>query len=264
LRKGTNHQVGLGIEPSSHKIVITRGGSNPLGMGATIVERGTFVLTDNVWYVIEAHFVCHATNGLVEVLVNGNTDCVYNGNTAPNGANFDHFQIGATSVNSVNTFFYFDDIAVNDTSGNVQNSWIGEGGVYLLKPNSDDTTQWTPSSGTVHYVLVDEVPKNTTDYIHAQNVGAKDIFGFTDLPPEVNIVDYVEIISQAALAQSGFNAYTHVIKLGTTEYTGNTHNVTSVTPNFVLYKDGWALNPQTGTDWQVSEINNLKAGVKIV
>lgn len=42
------------------------------------------------------------------------------------------------------------------------------------RPSSDVTTQWTPSSGTSHFALIDEVTYNDADYIYATAAGQTD------------------------------------------------------------------------------------------
>jgi len=45
------------------------------------------------------------------------------------------------------------------------------------RPSSDVTTQWTPSSGTLHYALIDEVTYNDADYIYATAAAQTDEVG---------------------------------------------------------------------------------------
>ena len=42
------------------------------------------------------------------------------------------------------------------------------------RPSSDVTTQWTPSTGTAHFALIDETTANDTDYIYATAAGQTD------------------------------------------------------------------------------------------
>jgi hypothetical protein len=42
------------------------------------------------------------------------------------------------------------------------------------RPTSDITTQWTPSTGTDHYALIDETTANDADYIYATAAGQTD------------------------------------------------------------------------------------------
>ena len=45
------------------------------------------------------------------------------------------------------------------------------------RPSSDVTTQWTPSSGTSHFALIDEVTYNDADYIYATAAAQTDEVG---------------------------------------------------------------------------------------
>jgi hypothetical protein len=42
------------------------------------------------------------------------------------------------------------------------------------RPNSDVTTQWTPSTAGPHYALIDETTANDSDYIYATAAGQTD------------------------------------------------------------------------------------------
>jgi hypothetical protein len=42
------------------------------------------------------------------------------------------------------------------------------------RPASDITTQWTPSTGTDHFALIDETTANDADYIYATAAGQTD------------------------------------------------------------------------------------------
>jgi hypothetical protein len=42
------------------------------------------------------------------------------------------------------------------------------------RPSSDITTQWTPSTGTAHWSLIDETPADDADYLYATGPGQTD------------------------------------------------------------------------------------------
>jgi hypothetical protein len=49
------------------------------------------------------------------------------------------------------------------------------GAIYTYaRPTSDITTQWTPSTGTAHYALIDETVASDADYIFATAAGQTD------------------------------------------------------------------------------------------
>ena len=65
--------------------------------------------------------------------------------------------------------WYFDDIAINDSTGSFQNSWPGDGSIKHLRPNAaGDNTNWTRvgTDSGANWSQTDEVtPNNATDYV---------------------------------------------------------------------------------------------------
>lgn len=263
----TSYQLSLGIKPSTQVLSLARGGTGVMGYNGTVLAEGTAVLTANTWYVIEV-YVKIANTGACIVKINGVTDINFSGDTAETSNEYcNKVLIGANWLGSPDgAILYFDDIAINDTSGTYQNSWIGQGGVYLLKPNGDGAVvQWTRSGGTTNYENVDEIPKNTTDWVQGQNSNTKDLYTLEDLPADVKVVDLVEPVWQAALSQAGWNSIKGVIRPGTTDYAdAAAKEVTSVHPNYVLYKgDVRYVNPDTGLAWTPAQVNGMQAGILI-
>jgi len=80
---------------------------------------------------------------------------------------------------------YFDDIGVNDTDGSRNNTWIGAGAIYGLKPNgvgsnSDMTPH--PNAGEDNYDDVDEVPPDDdTTYVAVAALADVDTYEFENL-----------------------------------------------------------------------------------
>jgi hypothetical protein len=266
---GNTCHIAIGFPPSTFLLQVRRGGSGEMGhSGGTVLANGNIPLTMDNWWVVEVYVKISASAGQVIAKVNGVVDISFSGNTSAGGTegiNVIKFGLSRAGPN-VGCNLLMDDIAVNDTSGTYQNSWVGQGGVYLLRPNGDGAvTQWTRSGGTTNYENVDEVPKNTTDWVQGQTSGTKDLYTLADLPVDVKIVDMVETVWQAALSQAGWNSIKGVIRPGTTDYVDvDEREVTSVHPNYVLYKgDIYYVNPGTGLAWQPSEVNGMQAGILI-
>jgi len=155
---------------------------------------------------------------------------------------------------------------LNDTAGAYETGWLGQGGVYLLVPNSDVVTEWqTSDGGTVHWSLVDEVPKGTTDWVYEKTVGLRDIFGFTDLPSEVTSVNLVQVVYQAALAKAGAATLRDVLRVGTVDYEGIAETLTNVVPNYVVvHGTAHYVNPASTAAWTPADVNAVAGGMKIV
>jgi hypothetical protein len=230
--------------------------------GATVIATGAAVITLATWYVLELHLVLSDTVGVAAGKLNGVTDFAFSGDTVATAKP----SVRSMVIGNGGWVAFFDDIAINDTTGSYQNSWIGTGGVYLLRPTSDGvTTDWAPSTGSDDYACVDEVPANTTDWVQAQAAGTLDLYGLGDLPADVKTVDMVETVWQAALSEAGWNELKGVIRHGGTNYVdGAGQPVTSVKENYVLYKGApLYVDPGDASAWTPADVNALEAGVQV-
>lgn len=90
------------------------------------------------------------------------------------------------------------DMAVNSTAaGGTQTSWPGaESLVYLFPNGNGDLSQWAGSDGnsTDNYLLVDEVPPNTTDYVESNTSGQIDEYELTATPAGMGATDTINVV----------------------------------------------------------------------
>jgi hypothetical protein len=109
----------------------------------------TFQCSINTWYCVELSYALNASNQATaqsfridEQLIASSSSLLPSAVTGQFG--FGIFRTGA----GVNYTIYIDDIAVNDESGAVQNSWPGAGKVQLLVPTADSSvgSGWTTSA----------------------------------------------------------------------------------------------------------------------
>lgn len=90
---------------------------------STIVATGTHDLEPDTWYLVEVHYVLDQTSGTFHVRVDGEDDFNFSGDTnADTPTTFTRFYLEKTSFGGAH---YYDDIAVNNTDGGSDNSWIG-------------------------------------------------------------------------------------------------------------------------------------------
>ena len=119
---------------------VTTGGALEVYDPAGPAVRATSAaLTANTWYRIECSFITGALTCTVRV---DGVDLWTNGDISPVGGTPNRMQLsgGSTSAFAV----YFDDIAVNDTTGAANNSWCGDGKALLFVPTSDASIgNWT-------------------------------------------------------------------------------------------------------------------------
>jgi hypothetical protein len=235
--------------------------------GGRVATSSKLRLLNGVWYLVEVHFKLADTNGRVTVRVNGKTyldylgDTKYSTYTTFNGVLW-HGSSGAVFDPG---YIHVDDVAMNDTNGTVDNQWCGDGRVEKISPNAEgDTLQWSPSTGTTHYTLVDEIPNNgDTDYIYSTLPSQQDMLNqgsFTDTNKFVNRL----WVNTRAKDYQAVGARMKVgLKTGGTVYMQSTE--LSLTSGYTA-KTGASvvLNPTTGAAWNKTDIDALQAIVESV
>ena len=226
-------------------------------VGTTKVASGSKTYTANNWVVIEVHYKL-GTSGEFTLKIDGVVDATFTGNTKPG------------SETQVDCFYFYpntdggiDDIAMNDTSGTVDNSWCGDGYVIALHPDSNgDLSQLIGSDGNSedNYALVNEASSNgDTNYVEGSVVGGKDLYNFS-VPGLSGVVIkriWAEAIARDTVASGGLIAMT--IKINSTEYTDPSDTVLGTSYGTVKGKE-YLVNPSTDMEWMLSDIAAIQAG----
>jgi hypothetical protein len=235
------------------------------GAGTTL-QTGFLVIEVDSWTMVEIYMTCSAS-GTVTLKINNTTDFTYSGDTDYRGTGsfrrFRFYNYNSGSQQYGQTFI--DDLAINNGSGTYQTTYAGLGGVYYLKPNGEGaTTTWTPSSGTVHYEMVDEQTRNTTDWIQAVDTGEIDLFELEDTPSYVNTINLVQVLYSAAVTESGYNLIMDVVRQGTVNYADGTATAVSLVPSYLMYHGtAYYVQPNGSGAWGTVEVDALQAGVEI-
>lgn len=162
------------------------------GFGGTLLATGITPITTDKWYLVELHFKLADSGGIAELRIDGNLECTFVGDTKPGSeTTFDNLYWSSWGSGPQ---CYYDDVVVNDVSGSINNNYPGGVKLALLKPTADGVTkEWTPSFGSDHYALVDEVPPSASDYLRATAIDLIDLFGLEDLPAEAQSVKAVAL-----------------------------------------------------------------------
>ncbi len=229
---------------------------------ATLVASGTVPRLATTWYVVEIHVKIADSGGVIEVKVDGVSDVSFSGDTKPGSDTTASNVYWNASSNPSN----IDDLALNDTSGGVDDSWCGDAHIYALTPNGNgNANQFTGSDGnsTDNYLLVDEVPSNSdTDYVQDATSGHKDLYAFTNLasiPAGASVVRVIVETRTRELTAAG-DAIQLGVRSGGVESFGS--NVV-VGISYQAQKAEFLVDPATGVAWLQTAVDALEAGVKI-
>jgi hypothetical protein len=159
-----------------------------------------FAIKTNTWYSfqIACSFSGDPIQTVASLIVNGQT--VLSAVTGSTGLSIAGTTTQAAEANCHvwspgNTVSFIDDVYIFNPSGAVNNGTAGDLKVGYTSAISDASIEWTPSSGSTSYPLINEVPPDDdTTYIISDTLympvgGAVDEFGFAPIAEtEGNIV----------------------------------------------------------------------------
>lgn len=230
-------------------------------VGDSIVESSGYVMATNEWYLIEVHVLLDALVGRIEVYLDGEPLIDYTGSTLPGGLNYVN---NIYWNNGPYTATYIDDLALNDTTGLVDNAWCGDGIITKMIPNGNGAhNDWTNSSGSKvnNYTYVDEFPNDgdlTYVYCDGTSTGTQEQYILSDLDYTNKTV--LRIYPEARARKTAAGGIR--IKLGILPNGGSD----DVSAARVLYEDyyerivgnEYLVNPVDSLDWEESDLDSLQ------
>ncbi|MDA8217615.1 MAG: hypothetical protein M0Z94_08375 [Dehalococcoidales bacterium] len=239
-------------------------------LGTTAIATGYipgYVLGS--WYCVEARVLINdvSSTGRVVVVIDGDYAhpiIDFTGDTRNGGTTglIDRFYVQGSNANT--QVGVVDDVAVNDTAGAIHNSWCGDGYGKLLVPNANgDLSQLVGSDANSvdNYLLVDEVPYNTTDYVESATVGAKDLYHVANPGLAANeVINSVRVVAFAKLDLPGAGSIQAGIKTAIEDWG------TAVALNDTTWKVAhkfYAVDPADLAAWTEAKVNSLQVGVQV-
>lgn len=248
-------QMTLSLHKVSMAMELRRGAHN-----GTLLDTSVLALPANQWSCIEVYAKIDNASGQITVKVDGAEWLSYSGDTqATANANVGTMRLGYAISGDSHADGYYDDIAVNDTSGDQNNSWIGRGGIVGLFPSGAGAhTDWDPNTGA-NYAAVDEVPHDSdTTYVSTTTVDEVDTYAMADLANSDYVVSAVQWLAAARLDEAGSAAIKPVLRQGGTDYAGDSQGLDVA---YALKKKIYDAAPN-GDAWTYANVNAIEAGVK--
>lgn len=258
IRDGTSNNTHLAF-----KVTNSADFSAWRNLAGSALGSASAVFTPGDWHYVEVKWkIGDSPHGLVEAYVDGvQVFSASSVDTKDFFSNVSRLRFHTTNASTGEDFVGFDDIYVLTVDATAPNDYLGaQARVLSLPPNADGTTtDWTPSSGSDHYALIDENGADAADYIESNTNAQVDMFEITN-PSAGGQFVAVKIEAEAIDTSAGANSIdVRVDSNGTVDETE--HNVTS-TSAYDVFAHYQMTDPDTGSAWTLSGINNLEVGVK--
>lgn len=257
----TTVQACLRINPEG-TLSVVRGAS-------TAVTDGTSVATllTNAWYYIEMQITIADSigAGTCKVFLNGDLVTpiitVATGQDLKAGTNA-YANVVKVGSSNVTMALKIDDIYILDGTGSANNAPLGDCVVDTSFVDSDGTySDFTPSTGSTHYALVDESTPNTTDYVDGGTVGHRDSYGIASIRP---LADDTIYAVQVCAALNKDDAGTRSAALFVRSSTTNDDGVGVALPTSqVIQTEVFEQDPAAAVAWTQSGVNAMQVGVVV-
>jgi len=222
-----------------------------------------FTMNIGEWHVFEVRVkIGAAPNGIFQVKFDGAPVLSWAGATNSQSEITRVVLYGATGNPSV----WYDDIAINDTTGGADNSWCGDGGVLAaLVPitGAAEYTDLIPSTGNA-WDCVNEIPANA-DYVYESTVDKKSTYLLSDLaglPSGASIARVWVELDALETAADGDKIAT-LLRSGATDAQGADQVLTLAYARYLSAE--YLVDPAGGEDptWTEARVNSLQAGAVV-
>jgi hypothetical protein len=235
--------------------------------GATQLGSDTAPLMAAQWYYVEFKTAIHDTTGTVEVRVHG-PGFTPGGEVVINLTNQDTRNAATGVINRLYAYVEagtssdvrIQDVVVWDTSGSVNNTFMGDVRVACLFPSgAGNSAQFTPLSSTNVSNVDEQDADEDTTYNSSTTPGNKDTFAVTDLPGAAASIKAVQQIVRARKTDAGARTLKQVVRRGGTDYEGATVNLGDA---YAYFTEVLELDPSTSAAWTESNFNGAEFGYK--
>lgn len=228
----------------------------------TNIATGTIPLTAGVFYHIQVRVTIADAGGRVVTKINGVTDIDFTGDTR-NGANASANVITLGGINSSNTTQGWDDMWICDATGSNNNDFLGDVKVETIFPTgAGNYAQFIPSAGSNYQNVDESTPNSDTDYNASNTLNDIDTFTMGDLVTTAGEIMGVQHNLHAKKIDAGSRSIKPIARIASSDYlAANDHSLGN---SYAVHRQIVELNPATGLDWTIADINtNAEFGYKL-
>lgn len=231
---------------------------------STTLVTSTSAPISTAWTYVEAKVTISDTAGSVNLRLNGAADgSVSSVDTqSTTNANVRYVRFGTQGAHTGTSQFYYDDWYACDTSGAVNNDFLGPVRVDPLFVSADGANDaFVASSGSSSAAMVNELVETTDSYMQSGTVDAKTTFEMQAIPPIQGAGTIFGVMTEArGLYDTSVNSVAGLVKSGASESTG-TAVALGASATTVVQVQG--TDPATSALWTASNLANAEFGVKV-
>lgn len=254
----------LVYDPTTGVLRFITGGTLSNVISGTVIGSSSISVALDTWVLVEVHYIpTTGATGTVEIWIDGVRVLNATGVVTSAGlANVALIGVGLfrnSTIGTSGTYVAYDDLAVNNTAGSVNNGRPGDYRVAWLVPNGAGASSgWTPLAGS-NYQCVDEIPPDAADYVSTAVAGTIDDYAMGNLPATALTVPYVEAVALGKNLDGGGGQLKVGVISGATTDAGTAQPLT-VADRFV--RTAYELNPNGSIAWTKTTVDAAKLRIE--
>jgi hypothetical protein len=236
-----------------------------LSVHNTKVGTSLIAIQKETWYLLEVYYkIDDAPNGRFDLKLDGNTIITYTGDTKYSTySTFDNIYFEASHI-------IVDDLALNDTTGGVDDSWCGDGIITKITPLDNGAhNNWhgSDANDVDNFELVDEYPNDgDTTYVYHDSTasGTQDQYDMTE--------DYdgtdktiIRIYAECRARVTGSTADTlkiGILPSGWTDEVSAGETLTTGAYTRIVGTE-YLVNPADSGTWEEADIDALEGVIEV-
>ena len=239
---------------------------------STLLGTAPDMFVPGGWSYIELKITINDSTGAIEARCNGETKLNLTNIDTKNGiggADCDSIEFrGVEGGTGTGESTYWDDIYICDTTGSVNNDFLGPLKIEDLSPDgAGNSTDWSPKTpGNPNYGEVDETPVDfEATYIHSNTAGDKDTYTLENLTyiDDTVIGIQVDLVSRLEDAADTYSL-AGVVRSSTSETIGSFEQITVTSYVLQAAHTPMDTDPNGGGAFTISSINALEAGLEVL
>lgn len=223
----------------------------------TVYDTGVPVVTANGWWHSEFKYVKTGTNTCdFELRVEGQTVASGSGVSCRDIVPAQYVIGQYVSGMNISQITYFKDLVMWDGTSSYNNDFLGSVLVTNLVPTSDVALNWTPSTGSTGYEILDNIPPNDAQYLSAGDPPPSPyVAEVSDLPSDVTSVKAIMTRVRAAKTDGGDGSLqVGVISNGDTALGANR----PITVTMTYWSDVFQTDPDTTAPWLPDAVDDVR------
>lgn len=237
------------------------------GTAVSTVVHAPFAASDT-WFNISVDVKVANAAGWIRVYVDGVQVIDFSGDTDNGATTFNNVAFGQADGDAWlnGSVVYFDDMYIDDTTGEATPSQAPDSRFELITPNGNGNySQWDGSDGNAvdNYLLIDEFPPdNDTTYIQTDTVNEINTTLMTTftIPAGWSVAAVIPLAIAKKDDAGGTLDLQLVTRLSSTDQVSGDKTLGT---DYAILRDRQTSKPGGGA-WTQSDINSVEVGVKAV